>query len=85
MTDNLSQISTDGINIDKWPINTTVESDEGGKEKKQIELSVWDFGKNYINIKHDDGSWARDLLCYTSIFHVQEIYLYFSLESRKRE
>lgn len=49
MADNLSQISTDGINIDKWPINTTVESDEGGKEKKQIELSVWDFGKDYIN------------------------------------
>jgi GTPase SAR1 family protein len=37
-----STLSTDGINIDRWPIT--------GKENEDIEISLWDFaGQGYFS------------------------------------
>jgi hypothetical protein len=45
----LATISTDGINIDKWPLNVVVDGEDGKPKKQEIELSVWDFAGQGMN------------------------------------
>lgn len=37
----------DGINIDTWVISATIDTEEG-KQKKNIELTMWDFAGQEI-------------------------------------